>query len=474
MKKLLLFILTIITNFQLFSKNISLEIDGASFKNDDNTVRWEMYYSFPDTMLAYKYVNGSYVGECYFSVQISSNLGIQDQKEWIVSYKSDSIVNKFKMNLLGMKPFVLPEGQYKVKLLIIDVNDTLTKAEKEFPLLINTFPKDRISISEIELAQTIETQEQASSNWSESFKKNSLIVVPNPSLEYVSRNPEVNVYTEIYGARTNSPDGYYINYTIFNSLNEKILDYRKSNSKSFSDGIVEIQNIPVEAYPSGVYFLQLEVVGLNKSEKNKAVISKKFYIINPEMPPEVPTLFTENQLFEKSEFSTLSEDRVKKEFEMIKTIATPYEVEVFDKCTDIEAKQRFLFRFWKSRDPDTTTLVNEALLKHRQKINYANTYFSYGKMSEGWRTDRGRVLLQYGFPTEREFTPVNGDNHAYETWFYSDVQGGVYFHFVDVKGYGNFILVNSTALGELRNDNWYDEYVPAYNPDAFQKKFQLR
>jgi hypothetical protein len=95
-------------------------------------------------------------------------------------------------------------------------------------------------------------------------------------------------------------------------------------------------------------------------------------------------------------------------------------------------------------------------------------------MSEGWKTDRGRVLLQYGFPTERNFTPVNGDNHAYETWFYSDVQGGVYFYFVDVKGFGNFILVSSTAHGELRNDNWFDEYVPGYNPDAFQKKFQLR
>jgi hypothetical protein len=110
-------------------------------------------------------------------------------------------------------------------------------------------------------------------------------------------------------------------------------------------------------------------------EKNNSSAIKKFYILNPEMPPETPTFFTENQLFEKSEFSTLSEERVQKEFEMIRTIASQYDVEVFEKCSNLEAKQRFLFRFWKSRDPDTTTLVNEALLKHKEKINYANAFF---------------------------------------------------------------------------------------------------
>ncbi|MBI5325414.1 MAG: hypothetical protein HZB41_09120 [Ignavibacteriae bacterium] len=30
---------------------------------------------------------------------------------------------------------------------------------------------------------------------------------------------------------------------------------------------------------------------------------------------------------------------------------------------------------------------------------------------------------------------------------------------MDMIGIGNFVLVNSTAFGEIRNENWYNQYV---------------
>jgi len=62
-------------------------------------------------------------------------------------------------------------------------------------------------------------------------------------------------------------------------------------------------------------------------------------------------------------------------------------------------------------------------------------------------------------PSEREQHPFYGERRAYESWFYSEIQGGVYFHFVDMTGYGNYKLVHSTAINEIRYDNWYNEYV---------------
>ena len=32
-------------------------------------------------------------------------------------------------------------------------------------------------------------------------------------------------------------------------------------------------------------------------------------------------------------------------------------------------------------------------------------------------------------------------------------------NFVDMKDINNHILVHSTAIGELRNDNWYNEFA---------------
>jgi hypothetical protein len=47
----------------------------------------------------------------------------------------------------------------------------------------------------------------------------------------------------------------------------------------------------------------------------------------------------------------------------------------------------------------------------------------------------------------------------YEIWFYAEIQGGATFNFVDMKDINNHILVHSTAIGELRNDNWYNEFA---------------
>jgi len=89
-------------------------------------------------------------------------------------------------------------------------------------------------------------------------------------------------------------------------------------------------------------------------------------------------------------------------------------------------------------------------------------------MREGWRTERGRAIIKYGLPTQRDVYYKTSENRAYEEWFYGNIQGGIYFYFVDLSGYGNFIQVHSTAWGEPRNDNWYNEYVIPNNPDRFK------
>jgi hypothetical protein len=43
---------------------------------------------------------------------------------------------------------------------------------------------------------------------------------------------------------------------------------------------------------------------------------------------------------------------------------------------------------------------------------------------------------------------------AYEIWQYHSLQGGVEFDFIDRSGFSNYLLVNSTYRGEVRDDNW--------------------
>jgi GWxTD domain-containing protein len=169
--------------------------------------------------------------------------------------------------------------------------------------------------------------------------------------------------------------------------------------------------------------------------------------------------FTENLDFELSEFSTMSESKIEEEFQQVSYIASEYETELFNNCATHEAKQRFLFGFWKRRNPDTTKAVNEARENYRKQIAVSNKKFAYAKMKDGWRTDRGRILLKYGEPTTIEYHVQEGEKKAYEIWYYDSLMGGVQFIFADWKRNGFYILVHSNMPNETRNDNWYKDYI---------------
>lgn len=82
-----------------------------------------------------------------------------------------------------------------------------------------------------------------------------------------------------------------------------------------------------------------------------------------------------------------------------------------------EDRDRFIKDFWKKRDPDPTTEVNEFKEGYYQRIAEANRLFGKKK---GWLTDRGRVLVLLGPPETKRVFPSGynmGDLPA-EVWLY--------------------------------------------------------
>ena len=112
------------------------------------------------------------------------------------------------------------------------------------------------------------------------------------------------------------------------------------------------------------------------------------------------------------------------------------------------------------RDPDPSTPRNEAYQDYMARVKKSNDrYTSMGR--EGWKTDRGRVYLTYGEPSEIERFPNQTNTKPYEIWHYNDLEGGVIFVFADLTGFSQYTLVNSTLRGELRDDNWQNR-ITAY------------
>ncbi len=100
-------------------------------------------------------------------------------------------------------------------------------------------------------------------------------------------------------------------------------------------------------------------------------------------------------------------------------------------------KQTFFKRFWAARDPDPSTAVNELKNEYFRRVNFANRNFSAMGV-EGWLTDRGRILIKFGYPDDIERHPFDMDSKPYEVWRYYNLRK--VFLFVDRTGFGDYRL----------------------------------
>jgi GWxTD domain-containing protein len=158
--------------------------------------------------------------------------------------------------------------------------------------------------------------------------------------------------------------------------------------------------------------------------------------------------------------ATPAEQRLKRE------LATPYrnwvnedvvyiinqqERAAFLKLTTDAEREKFIEQFWLRRDPTPGTPENEFKEEHYRRIAYANERFAGSK--PGWKTDRGRMYIQWGPPDEIDSHPSGGtyDNGAgvgtvkpFEEWRYNYVEGAgrnVTLKFVDNSHTGDYQLV---------------------------------
>ena len=104
--------------------------------------------------------------------------------------------------------------------------------------------------------------------------------------------------------------------------------------------------------------------------------------------------------------------------------------------TEQERLARFR-EFWNKRDPTHGTDRNERMEEYYYRVAYANR--KYGTFDEGWRTDRGQIMVLFGEPDFVDRHPFNFDVKPYEVWFYYRI--GRRFIFIDKTGLGDFELM---------------------------------
>jgi GWxTD domain-containing protein len=143
--------------------------------------------------------------------------------------------------------------------------------------------------------------------------------------------------------------------------------------------------------------------------------------------------------------------------EDVNYIITSDERKAFKALKTDEERDQFIEQFWLRRDPDPDTPENEYKEEYFERIQYANEKFASG--IPGWRTDRGRIYIMFGKPSQIESHPSGGSynrptyegggttsTYPFEIWWYryiEDIGSDIEIEFVDPSGSGEYRIARS-------------------------------
>jgi len=444
---------------------IDIVADVVQFRGDGARTRWEFQYSFADTAVRYVIAPEGFVGELHCSLEVvSATLGDTTRDEWISTVQSKDAKTTNLKFYSGVRNMMLTPGTYNVHFRAVDLNDPSAVTTSSFSSTVRAFSL-RPAMSDMMFVMPLVGGTNAN------FMRNGQAAIPNPRHEIVGRDPSIGVYAEIYNGLRSKVDTFALEFQVLNNIREEQLTTYLPVLGG-SNGVVVREEIPVGALRSGVYALRTRLLSrdlLTTYETGE----ERFYVLNPELPPEGRIFLTEDEAFQTSEWAVTTGDRLELELELTNILASNAEKTIREQCTEERAKQRFLFRFWGSRDTDPSTAANERLDDFRKMYKRAQAFYTNPSFREGWKTDRGMILLGYGIPNQIEQFIQTMDAKPYEIWFYSDIQGGVYFYFVDWQLQQNHRLVHSTMIGNVKEPNWYKLYAKAFSPDPNPVKNSL-
>jgi GWxTD domain-containing protein len=167
------------------------------------------------------------------------------------------------------------------------------------------------------------------------------------------------------------------------------------------------------------YLLVVEAAGTSKTDSSKSFRASVPRICTVRMK-NMPLMITD----------------IDKATEELQYIAKGGEIDYIRDAATPEEKQKRFLEFWIKRNPNPKEPNNDLMEEYYSRVEYANKNFE--SYLEGWKTDRGMILIQFGPPQNVERHPFDSDNKPFEIWYYYSQNRE--FIFVDETGFGDYRL----------------------------------
>jgi GWxTD domain-containing protein len=443
----------------LADADCNMFLDFARFRYDESNTYLEIYYMIaPSAAITTE-------EDVYLKILI---IGREDSllasQNLTGTFLPEGAATNVKM---GLVKTILPDGLYNLHLLRYadgsrsEVVDSLTLS-----LSTGSFLQDRITISDLEICANIIPHSQKQDN---TYYKNTMEVIPNPSHMFGKEFPRLYYYIELYNVNKENPDEEIAIQIVIVDNEGQVRDKKDYTRSRQYESLVEKGAFNVSKLETGLYAM---IFYISDEVSNYSVYRKtNFHVNNPDVVL-VKEAGDEQAKFIDSRYYTMTEELVDESFAEAQYLATKEEINIYNSLSDLESKKRYMFRFWQEREKDQPGIENDYYLR----VNYANDNFKYSGKN-GWQTDRGRVYLMYGEPDEigkidlaslgagiTSITSTKGlsedasqVNHW--VWTYHNLDGVSQFFFLDKNNVGNYNLVHSTYKNEIQDPNWFLFYL---------------
>lgn len=454
-------------NARIFAQIISYFNTGA-FNVPGQKPFLETYLTLIGNSFAYKTVGTQYQNSANISILILRDTSIIHAKKYNLAGPSFTDTSNIP-SFIDNQRFPLDNGLYTLQMTI---KDNYNASQK--PVLIKqafqvSFHGDRLESSSI---QVLESYTKAASPGS--ITKSGYDLVPYNVNYFPESQNELAFYFETYNADTilgkNKPFVYYYYIESTETL------HRLNSFGSFKKQLAAKVNpllakIDISKLGSGNYNLVIEV----KDEKNMIQHQKKYFFQRLNKNVDIAALygFGEKKTIAEYFGSCDNADTLKMFVECLWPIANGLDKErIINQAVkkDKDLMKKFVVDFWQRRAADTGNAL-KMWGDYYKNVQQAMVLFKCGKQP-GYYTDRGRVYLQYGPPSQRSIQNNDMNTFPYEIWQYyrlEDKSNGQFFtnrKFVFVnKNIADDChkLVHSDMKGEINNDQWRFELTRRNN-----------
>ncbi len=451
---------------------IQLDLDTASYLYGDGESILEIYVSVGVHTLTFTQDgDGGYSAQVPVNVSVmpaasgaprgTAQTPVYDQMLDLRFQVADTLLLQTGREYVEQIRTTLPPGDYDV---VATVPADAAQARAQIELRANDVAipdyerSAAASISTVQLASSISRAEEGATD----FVKSGLEVQPNPTGVFAMDAEgmgmrSVPYYAEVYGIGSSVEAE---NYTVLAYLSQSdranpIDGYQQRSQRPVRPVDVIVGRFDISKLPTGSYYLR--IAALNASNEPVAERSQKLYIVNPTVEQE--NIYANGQDFETVLFSGLSQEEIDLEIKQIDILSNGREQSAARAITDLDAKRNFLASFWRERDEDPNPNINSARRAFLQRINVARERYSEPMVSQGEVSERGRIFVKYGPPTQVDSQPFGQDTVPFVVWNYDNIpgEGRALFVFADSFSSGRFELIHSDVTGEVTLPDWREE-----------------